>query len=150
MQLASAKTSVTGSKSRAVQRQQPTAAAPAAGSEDDTLWPGEGQQGTMVLKMVMLLVFVLERLAVRTGEQAASAANGSASASTASAAGGDSAADLLEEDPAPRPSPLLVTDPSKASYFEVALRYLCMHYVLRVCIRVLSPYKAVRMPFQIL
>ena len=144
----SAKTSGnSGNKSRAVQRQQPTAAAPAAASEEDTLWPGEGQQGTMVLKMVMLLVFVLERLAVRTGEQPASAAGsgapptaatgGDASSSTASAAGGDPTADsasLLEEDPAPRPIQLLVTDPSKASYFEVALRYLCMHEhdVLRV------------------
>ena len=138
----SAKTSGnTGNKSRAVQRQQPTSAASAAGSEEDTLWPGDGQQGTMVLKMVMLLVFVLERLAMRTGEQPASAvgsaaaATGNASSSTASAAGGDPTADsasLLEEDPAPRPTPLLVTDPSKASYFEVALRYLCMHDVLRV------------------
>ena len=142
----SAKTSGnTGNKSRAVQRQQPTAAAPAASSEEDTLWPGEGQQGTMVLKMVMLLVFVLERLAMRTGEQPASAsgsaapptaaATGNASSSTSSAAGGDPTADsasLLEEDPAPRPTPLLVTDPSKASYFEVALRYFCMHHVLRV------------------
>lgn len=95
----------------------------------------------MVLKMVTLLSFVLERLAVRTGvgEQQLSVGSTSSGASIATAgngtvssprAGGESATGSLDEDPAPRPAPLLLPEPSKASYFEVALRYFCMHDVI--------------------
>lgn len=136
-----------GGKPRSAPRQQQSAGAaasgpvPGPGPEEDALWLGlgEGHQGTMVLKMVTLLSFVLERLAVRTsvGEQQLGSTSSGASIATAGngtasspRAGGESATGSLDEDPAPRPAPLLLPEPSKASYFEVALRYFCMHDVI--------------------